>query len=172
METSQSHIHMAEASRTRLFRNGALVTKDATVIGSHGRIGHEIVVDVAEGDEITVEKTVAVATSRDHAVSDAGIAAGDWLETAGSFDELLGRHVLAWAHLWARFPVELDGSQDDRVLPVLRLHIFHLLQTVSPNSMDRDVGVPARGLHGEAYRGHVFWDELFVLPVLNLRLPR
>ena len=32
-------------------------------------------------------------------------------------------------------------------------------------------GVPARGLHGEAYRGHVFWDELFVLPFLNLRLP-
>ena len=29
----------------------------------------------------------------------------------------------------------------------------------------------ARGLHGEAYRGHVFWDELFVFPVLNLRLP-
>ena len=26
-------------------------------------------------------------------------------------------------------------------------------------------------LHGEAYRGHVFWDELFVLPVLNVRLP-
>ncbi len=32
-------------------------------------------------------------------------------------------------------------------------------------------GVPARGLHGEAYRGHVFWDELFVLPYLNLHLP-
>ena len=28
-----------------------------------------------------------------------------------------------------------------------------------------------RGLHGEAYRGHIFWDELFIFPVLNLRLP-
>jgi alpha,alpha-trehalase len=36
---------------------------------------------------------------------------------------------------------------------------------------DLDVGVPARGLHGEAYRGHVFWDELFVFPLLNLRMP-
>jgi alpha,alpha-trehalase len=34
-----------------------------------------------------------------------------------------------------------------------------------------DVGVPARGLHGEAYRGHVFWDELFIFPYLNLHLP-
>ena len=31
--------------------------------------------------------------------------------------------------------------------------------------------MPARGLHGEAYRGHIFWDELFIFPVLNLRLP-
>ena len=31
--------------------------------------------------------------------------------------------------------------------------------------------MPARGWHGEAYRGHIFWDELFVLPFFNLRLP-
>jgi trehalose/maltose hydrolase-like predicted phosphorylase len=31
--------------------------------------------------------------------------------------------------------------------------------------------VPARGLHGEAYRGHIFWDELFIFPFLNLRFP-
>ena len=54
---------------------------------------------------------------------------------------------------------------------ILRLHLLHLLQTVSPNTADLDVGVPARGLHGEAYRGHIFWDELFIFPVLNLRLP-
>jgi len=33
------------------------------------------------------------------------------------------------------------------------------------------VGVPARGLHGEAYRGHIFWDELFIFPYLVLHLP-
>ncbi len=54
---------------------------------------------------------------------------------------------------------------------VLRLHIFHLLQTVSPNTVDMDAGVPARGLHGEAYRGHIFWDELFILPYLNFHFP-
>ena len=34
-----------------------------------------------------------------------------------------------------------------------------------------NAGVPARGLNGEAYRGHVFWDELFVFPFLNFRMP-
>ena len=28
-----------------------------------------------------------------------------------------------------------------------------------------------RGWHGEAYRGHIFWDELFIFPLINLRLP-
>ena len=54
---------------------------------------------------------------------------------------------------------------------ILRLHVFHLLQTCSPLICDLDVGVPARGLHGEAYRGHIFWDELYIFPLLNQRLP-
>jgi alpha,alpha-trehalase len=38
-------------------------------------------------------------------------------------------------------------------------------------NMGLDVGVPSRGWHGEAYRGHIFWDELFIFPLLNLRIP-
>jgi alpha,alpha-trehalase len=171
VETSQSHIRIAEAARTRVFRDGALLAGDGSVAERPGRIGREFAIDVAAGQTMVVEKTVAIATSRDRAVSDAGTAAARWLEGAGSFDELLRQHVLAWEQLWARCPVGLAVGEDDRVLPVVRLHIFHLLQTIGPHSVGLDVGVPARGLHGEAYRGHVFWDELFVLPVLNLRLP-
>ena len=52
-----------------------------------------------------------------------------------------------------------------------RLGVFHILQTLSPHTADLDAGVPSRGLHGEGYQGHVFWDELFVFPLLDLRLP-
>jgi trehalose/maltose hydrolase-like predicted phosphorylase len=34
------------------------------------------------------------------------------------------------------------------------------------------VGVPSRGLHGEAYRGHIFWDELYIFPYINFHLPQ
>ena len=54
---------------------------------------------------------------------------------------------------------------------MLNLHVFHLLQSLSEHTASVDAGVPARGLHGEGYRGHVFWDELFVLPVLTAHLP-
>jgi trehalose/maltose hydrolase-like predicted phosphorylase len=171
VETSQSHIRIAEAARTRAFCGGARLDGDMTVLSEPGRIGTEIAAEVTQGDEVTVEKIVAITTSRDHATSDVATAAADWLHDAGSFGELLEEHVLAWAHLWARFSVELHDSPVEWVLKVLRLHTFHLLQTASPNSIDRDVGVPARGLHGEAYRGHIFWDDMFVFPVLTLRLP-
>ena len=92
-----------------------------------------------------------------------------WLARLGRFAELLDGHLTAWTHLWERLSIEFDDFADE--LRILRLHLLHLLQTVSPNTADLDVGVPARGLHGEAYRGHIFWDELFIFPVLNLRLP-
>lgn len=34
-----------------------------------------------------------------------------------------------------------------------------------------DVGIPARGWTGEDYRGHIFWDETFVLGFLSCRFP-
>ncbi len=91
------------------------------------------------------------------------------LSQIGRFADLLDGHLTDWVHLWERLSIEFDDFTDE--LRILRLHLLHLLQTVSPNTSDLDVGVPARGLHGEAYRGHIFWDELFIFPVLNLRLP-
>ena len=73
-----------------------------------------------------------------------------------------------WKNLWYRADVEIDANQQQKII---RLHIFHTLQTLSKHSSHIDYGIPARGLHGEAYRAHVFWDELFVLPFFYLTFP-
>lgn len=124
---------------------------------------------VVQGQRLTVEKIVALHTSRDSAISAAEEDACERVQRAGAFDALLVRHELAWDALWRLFDIELEYSDDTQL--VLRLHAFHVLQTLSPNTYGLDVGVPARGLHGEAYRGHVFWDELFILPFMSMRLP-
>ena len=76
--------------------------------------------------------------------------------------------------MWSRGDIEIEFDDGDDPPPelALRVNLFHLLQTITKHTADLDVGVPARGLHGEAYRGHVFWDELFVFPYLNLRFPK
>ncbi|MDT7700125.1 MAG: hypothetical protein QOJ30_2450 [Pseudonocardiales bacterium] len=121
-----------------------------------------------------MEKIVAVVTSRDVALSHPGTAATEEVAGAPGFDPLLETHELAWHQLWRRFRLDLTDGDSPATVPTLRtlrLSIFHVLQTVSPHTLDLDAGIPARGMHGEAYRGHVFWDELFVFPLLTLRIP-
>jgi trehalose/maltose hydrolase-like predicted phosphorylase len=83
-------------------------------------------------------------------------------------------HVRAWEDLWRRFDVQIQPADPGFKLNVpmlLRLNMFHLLQTISLHSIDLDIGVPARGWTGEAYQGHIFWDELFIFPFFNFRIP-
>ncbi|MBT2420168.1 glycoside hydrolase family 65 protein [Streptomyces sp. ISL-22] len=127
----------------------------------------QVTLDLAAGRTVTVDKIVALHTSRDPAISDPLHAAVDRAGRVPGFDDLLRSHLTAWDQLWRRAELDVPGESGR----ILRLHLFHVLQTLSPHTADLDVGVPARGLHGEAYRGHVFWDELFVLPYLNLHFP-
>ncbi|MEU0372704.1 glycosyl hydrolase family 65 protein [Streptomyces sp. NPDC006283] len=122
---------------------------------------------LSAGATRTVDKTVALHTSHDPAISDPLHAAVDRVRRAPGFEALLESHRTAWRQLWRRGELDVPGEAGS----ILRLHLFHVLQTLSPHTADLDVGVPARGLHGEAYRGHIFWDELFVLPYLNLHFP-
>ncbi len=172
VETNQSHIRIAEAARTRLFRGGEQITdQPVELVTRAGYVAQQVSVDMDLGGEIVIEKIVALCTSRDEGISEPGLDVRNWAASvAGSFDSLLARHVIEWHHLWRRMRIELGTDGD--VARLVHLHELHVLQTVSNNSVGSDVGVPARGLHGEAYRGHIFWDELFVFPFLSLRFPQ
>lgn len=174
VQTSQSEIRVAQTARTRAFRGGSILAVERRAVEEAGYVAHEFTVDLEEGVEVTFEKVVALFASRDHAVSESALEARKAVLRCGRFDDLLQSHALAWEQLWRRFDLDIEVTRPKEGAPaamILRLYMFHLLQTVSLNTMDLDVGVPARGWHGEAYRGHVFWDELFVFPLLNLRVP-
>ncbi len=170
VETTQSRIRLAESARTRVLRGRAAVSAARRASVERGYVAHELDVEIEEGEPLVVEKIAALFTSRDVAISESGLESRKWLRRAGGFDELLEKHELAWNGLWERSCLWIADSVEDAAR-TLHLHIFHILQTVSEHTGDLDAGIPARGLHGEAYRGHVFWDELFVFPFLNLHLP-
>ncbi|HYZ00517.1 MAG TPA: glycoside hydrolase family 65 protein, partial [Candidatus Binatia bacterium] len=164
--TRSSRLQVAVAARTRLVAPAGAEPERA-----HRRepawVAQDLTLDVEPGTPVTVEKIVALYSGRDRAISECEAAARSRVERAGAFEELQRDHRQAWERLWRHCRVEVDRSSRR----ALTVSTFHLLQTLSPHTTDLDVGVPARGLHGEAYRGHVFWDELFVLPFFNLRLP-
>lgn len=162
--TNSSDVGIAMAARTVV--SGGRPASSLLHPARH-RAVRRLVIPLAPGVPVVVDKTAALHTSRDRAIGDPLGAAVDRASTAADFDALMAGHTTAWAQLWRHADIRVPGQAGR----VLRLHLFHVLQTLSPHTADLDVGVPARGLHGEAYRGHVFWDELFVLPYLNLHFP-
>ncbi|MGA6924649.1 MAG: glycosyl hydrolase family 65 protein, partial [Desulfosarcina sp.] len=176
VRTHQSRLQVVIAARTRVHGDGDIESPRRRTIAERGTIAQLIEVAVEQEVPVAVEKVVGLFTSRDPAISEPGLQARQAVMQAGNFDELLESHAMAWKHLWRSFDMTFEyenGHQEEVMSQVLHLHIFHLLQTTSVNNMglDLDVGVPARGWHGEAYRGHIFWDELFIFPLLNWRLP-
>jgi len=169
VQTSQSRIRVAQAALTRVFSEDKQIDAERKIVEEPDFIAHDFFLDVVQQESFRFEKTVAFHTSRDFAISEPVLDAVESLGHTGNFGELLKSHIMKWEHLWDRCDITI--SDNDRSQMILRLHIFHLLQTVSRNSIDLDIGVPARGWHGEAYRGHIFWDELFIFPYLNLRIP-
>jgi alpha,alpha-trehalase len=170
-ETNQSHVRIAEVARTRVVgRDGADGGPNRRRwFEDDGLVGHEFDLDLVDGEPVTVEKVVAVVAGGDPAITEPYESAIRKVGAAPGFDELLRSHVAQWGQLWDRFEVRFGGRGS--VGHILNLHTFHALQTTSHNTIGRDIGVPARGLHGEAYRGHIFWDEVFILPYLNMRMP-
>jgi beta-phosphoglucomutase family hydrolase len=174
VRTSQSNLHVAQAARTRAYLGGQPLEVRRRVIEEPGYIGQELEVDVSRGETLVLEKLASLHASRDHAISECGLGARKAMARAGNFDAVMAEHVLAWKHLWRRFDIHIRPADPGFKLNVpmlLRLNMFHLLQAVSPNSIGLDIGLPARGWTGEAYQGHVFWDELFVFPYFNHRMP-
>jgi trehalose/maltose hydrolase-like predicted phosphorylase len=170
VRTNQSQIRMTQAARTQVFDGDVPAAVERSHQAEAGRIAQHLRVRVEQQKELTVEKVVSIQTSYDFAISEPEVDARKWARRAPPFAELLEAHETRWRHLWSIADMVLEDGDVETQL-ILRLHIFHLLQTVSPTTIDRDVGVPARGWHGEAYRGHIFWDELFIFPFLSLRIP-
>lgn len=174
LETNQSHIRIAQASITRLWRGKHRLVLAPRVDQAEGYVAHCYQTEIGPQHPLRIEKVVALYTSRDHAISEPGLEARKEVVQTRAFGPLVRRHKMIWDQLWQRFDFDIthdDPKEAEKARRILRLHTLHLIQTVSPVVMDLDVGVPARGLHGEAYRGHIFWDELFVFPLFNLRMP-
>jgi trehalose/maltose hydrolase-like predicted phosphorylase len=169
VETRQSNLYISQAARTRLFAGAQPLPVKRTLYQMEDYIQQVLTFDVQQGTPMRVEKVVTFFTSRDPAVSDTLVKAATSAARHTDFPASFERHIAAWEELWRVCDVRVSG--DDRVQMLLRLHIAHLLQVCSRHTADLDAGLPARGLNGEAYRGHVFWDEIYAFPFFNVRLP-
>jgi kojibiose phosphorylase len=113
------------------------------------------------GRTYRLDRLVSVCTPRE-AARPAGTAGARLrrLRAAGVRD-LAEAHARAWAERWRTADVQVDG--DEEAQRALRLAAYHLIGAADPG--DERASAGARGLTGEAYKGHVFWDtEIFAFP--------
>lgn len=171
VKTNESDIYISEASCLSIVSEGQEVKQIRRAIHrDRKRIFQEYTIQVNKNKSYEIEKICSIYTSKDKSIPNHLTAAIGSVKRAPGFLTLLKTHQQAWKNLWKKFDIEIKG--DEFTQKVIRLHIFHLLQTASPHNTSIDAGLPARGLHGEAYRGHIFWDELFVMPFFDFHMPK
>ena len=169
MKTNQSGIEISTASKIKIFRGQRLTKPRVRLVKEKKKTSCELRVPAKKNETIRVEKTCAIFTSKDNISGSAKANAIKTALKAPSFSILEKSQKETWSKLWEKCDIKIQG--DLFAQTVIRFHIFHLIQSASKNNIGIDAGLGPRGLHGEAYRGHIFWDEIFFLPFFNSHLP-
>ena len=120
------------------------------------RVLHQkAVYHLTPGDEITREKSIRVDVFRSS-------EAFDYSQPGfASFDEILKGNQAHYEAFWKTADVQIKGDELNQ--QGIRYCIFHLHQTY--RGFDEHNNIGAKGLTGEAYNGHAFWDtETYCLP--------
>ncbi len=168
-QTTESEIDIVNTQFQSLQIEGQNTTIDLKSITSPGQAYREYSVLLKENDSLVHEKINSLYTSKDIGISDAKQASEEELKSTLTYAELLQKHAKAWEKIWKKFDIQIEGDRLSQKL--IRLHTYHMMVSASINNTNIDASVTARGLHGEAYRGHIFWDELFILPFYSLHQP-
>ena len=169
VRTTQSDIQIAEAANHFLYLKNDLVETPGVAEILPSKAFMHFSTSVKRSETLRLEKIVGIFTSKPDDVIDPLTEARILADTPYDFAEIAEESAAEWSKIWQKMDVVIEGNRMDQKL--LRLHLYHLMVSASPHNATIDTSFTARGLHGEAYRGHIFWDELFILPFYSMNFP-
>lgn len=156
--------------------NGIL--EDAVMNMDRRKVWLTYKVNLKDGQTLEAEKITNIFTSRDKEFENKTldelkeIAVNNLRkESNKGYTKLLEEHKEKWEKdIWNNYNFELDSKNDFDILAI-RFAIYHL--TVMTPGHDSRMGIGAKGLSGEGYKGHSFWDtEIFILPFFIYSNPK
>lgn len=127
----------------------------------------ELKTDIAENESVTLVKYTIFSDSIRH--KDCKANAKEEMEKAVSVSmEAHYEGQKAYLeHFWKQSALEIKG--DDDLAIATKYNIYQLLQSVGK---DEYSNIAAKGLSGEGYEGHYFWDtEMYMQPFFTLTNP-
>ena len=174
--TIQSDITFVLSATHRFWIDGAETEPASEINILRRRMFSEFSLDLRGGQTAVLEKTANIFTTRDLDVSGLTVPqlqafALDQLkaDAKAGFDALAEESAQCWREkVWDRVPIEIDGPQFDQL--AIRFAQYHM-QLMTP-AHDNRMNIGAKGLAGEGYKGHTFWDtEIFLLPYFIFNMP-
>ena len=154
-ETVHSHQHVAVTSTHELDRPAATEGR-----AHPDRPEARFAVSLAAGESLTFDKFTVMKRGSDRG-TDYTEQTADTAAAAG-FEAQLHSHSTAWERFWEKADIHI--GTDQAVQQALRWILFQLHQA---SAHIDGTGIAAKGVTGQAYEGHYFWDtEIFVLPFL------
>ncbi len=163
----------------RLLLDGQSFTPAVMPIIDRRYLGLKCDVTLEQNQTLTLEKICCVHTSRDQAYDVDAVMAAPLMKEAGKslvtdglregYEALFDKSRQAWEDFWHESDISVDSSREYDQL-ALRFALYHL--NIMVNQNDSRVGIGAKALTGEGYKGHSFWDtEIFLLPYYTLTRP-
>ncbi|MBC2742747.1 MAG: HAD-IA family hydrolase [Desulfosarcina sp.] len=122
---------------------------------------------VGQGQKLTVHKMVGLHTNMDSIGTLSTLdKAHRTVANVASFSKVLGPSAVKWTEIWDKAGVEVVGDRlGQQALNLATYHLFVM------GSQHNDGGIGPRGLTGETYRGHEFWDDILYYPGISLQNP-
>lgn len=136
-------------------------------ISSNRQLLSTSTVSLKENEPYMLEKLSAVYTSQDRdlpssqSLTDIGLQKIEEIHQLG-YDAILKKSSESWRHFWNKNRIKIQSENDIDQLAI-DFAIYHIDIMTPKHNHNYSVG--AKGLTGEGYKGHVFWDtEIFILP--------
>ena len=122
-------------------------------------------IDAQAGVPIRITKFFSYHTAKTVSPMELIDRAGRSLDRAirDGYDSMVASQRSYLDDFWERADIVVEA--EPRVQQAIRWNIFQLLQA---SARAETTGIPAKGLTGQAYEGHYFWDtEIYVAPFLT-----
>ncbi|PNR94330.1 glycoside hydrolase family 65 protein [Petrotoga sp. 9PWA.NaAc.5.4] len=160
-ETKDTKTNIIEATTIRCSKGyeNLLKNRKFKILGEKVKELYELF--IKENETYVIYKYGVTYTSRDK-VDDIQQAEEELNQFAFlGFEEELKKHIEEWKKIWDKIDIEIEG--DEKAQIGIRFNVYQL--TSCANKDDPKISIAAKGLHGEGYKGHIFWDtEIYMLP--------
>lgn len=131
-------------------------------------VSHVFVLDLKKGVKATFTRLVSCCKNNGKSALDLAKIQLQRQAEEG-YDAASLRNEKYWADFWENSDVEIFGNAEDQ--QGVRFCVFQLQQTY--HGADPSDNIGAKGLTGEAYSGHAFWDtETYCLPYYLFNNPK